>query len=67
MGWSGMWTVNTDVIPHGVTTTPLLGVSRPQKVSYRAAPVAQWFSAACSPGDHESSPTSGSLRGACFS
>ena len=37
----------------------------------RAAPVAQQFSAACSPGydpgDSGSSPTSGSLHGACFS
>ena len=36
-----------------------------------AAPVAQWFGAAFSPGpdpgDPESSPTSGSLHGACFS
>ena len=36
-----------------------------------AAPVAQWFSAAfspgCDPGDPGSSPTSGSLHGACFS
>ena len=38
---------------------------------YGAAPVAQWFGAACSlgcdPGDPGSSPTSGSLHGACFS
>ena len=37
----------------------------------RAAPMAQWFSAACSPecdpGDPGLSPTSGSLHGACFS
>ena len=36
-----------------------------------AAPVAQWFSAACSlgcdPGDPGSSPASGFLYGACFS
>ena len=37
----------------------------------RAAQVAQWFSYAfspgCDPGDQGSSPTSGSLHGACFS
>ena len=41
------------------------------KFCSRAAPVAQRFSAACSlgcdPGDWGSSPTSGSLHGACFS
>ena len=53
------------------TSVPSMGLMSSLKWPYWAAPVAQWFSATfgpgCDPGDPASSPTSGSLHGACFS
>ena len=59
-GYSGSWA------PHSL----LAVIDVPFKAREGAAPVAQRFGAACSPGcdpgDPESSPMSGSLHGACL-
>ena len=59
-------------VPHVILGDYTKGqIITPSSKIPRAAPVAQWFSAACSlwfdPGDPGWSPTSGSLHGAYFS